>query len=160
LGEPKSPRNPRDPGQNASSHQELSICASHTRDTPSRSREPFHTHAFMGPRPEARDSHHRTTPISRLVRVDGSRKLPQTTLLRVSYSAATSLVGRKGRHLKGADAFWLEEVPPWRPLSPLDSSKLRPPKPTPEKSKSIRSLYIVVYALSSRLLSPAWNSGE
>ena len=40
-GQPKSPRIPRRPRQNASSPQELSIGASHVRDTPGRSRDTF-----------------------------------------------------------------------------------------------------------------------
>ena len=77
-GEPKRPRIPKRSPQNASSRRELSIGAPHARDTPSRSRGTFEGH-LTGPRPEARDLHFRATP-SRLVRVDGSRKLPQISV--------------------------------------------------------------------------------
>ena len=72
-GEHKSPRNPRGHYQNAYSPQELSIGAPHTRDTLGRSQETFHGHAPRG----AFFTSQGYPQLAPLVRVDGSRKLPQ-----------------------------------------------------------------------------------
>ena len=87
-GEPKRPRILRPAGQNASSRRELSIGAPHARDTPSRSREMFDARLTRS-LPAARFLHQRATPSSRLVRVDGSRKLPQINIQEArAYAAA------------------------------------------------------------------------
>ena len=82
-GQPKSPRIPRRSRQNVSFLQELSIGAPHSQDTPGRSRVTFDARANFGAFFTSRGY----PQLAPLVRVDGSRKLPQMIMFSVSERA-------------------------------------------------------------------------